>query len=288
MPHCSYKPAFPLSQYVERIWWVQNTGVPASRRRVYPSGGAMALVIHLKKPTVTYYIDEEPLTVRVPLLAGPYSRSFHVDPSQSTAVVTVVFRPGAARMFFPVAAHELHNTDIALREIHPGEADRLLNEVCDTSDEQELFLTVERYLYRKLKNAAPMHPAVSYAVEQLSGGGAERSIRRIQLEADLSHTRLIQLFREHVGLTPKLFYRVRRFRTLLETQQKNGMLLEGERRRVDVMVKNSSLYGSTGGWRFERFLSSAPAQDAVQDSGAACFACHSKVKAHGFVFRELH
>jgi len=34
------------------------------------------------------------------------------------------------------------------------------------------------------------------------------------LDTGLSHTRFIQLFRENVGLTPKLFYRVRRFRTL--------------------------------------------------------------------------
>jgi len=43
-----------------------------------------------------------------------------------------------------------------------------------------------------------------------------RSIRRIQSETALSHTRLIHLFREHIGLTPKLFCRVRRFRSLLD------------------------------------------------------------------------
>ena len=38
-------------------------------------------------------------------------------------------------MFFPVAAHELHNTDIALSELHPAEADRLLNNVCSATGE---------------------------------------------------------------------------------------------------------------------------------------------------------
>jgi AraC-like DNA-binding protein len=210
-----HKPAFPLSQYVELIWRETNSGMPPSRQRVYPNG-AMALVIHLKKPTACFFIDDEPHSIRVPLLAGPYSRSFHIDPSQSTAVIGILFRPGAARMFFPVAAHELHNTDIALSELHPCEADRLLNDVCSAAGEHAQFLVVERYLSRKLINAAPIRPAVRYAIEQLSREGSVRSIGRIQLDTGLSHTRFIQLFRENVGLTPKLFCRVRRFRTLLD------------------------------------------------------------------------
>jgi hypothetical protein len=75
---------------------------------------------------------------------------------------------------------------------------------------------------------------------------------------------------------------------LREAQQKNGVIFEGERRRIDVMIKDSSLYKSTGGWRFERFMGNDQAQDAVHDSGTSCFECHTNAKAHGFVFSQLH
>jgi hypothetical protein len=74
---------------------------------------------------------------------------------------------------------------------------------------------------------------------------------------------------------------------LRETQQKNGVIFEGERRRVDAMIKDSRLYASTGGWRFERFLGDQQTQNAVHDSGTSCFECHAKVEAHGFVFTQL-
>jgi AraC-like DNA-binding protein len=209
-----YKPPFPLSQYVELIWRAANSGMPSSRQRVYPNG-AMALVIHLKKPTASYYFDDRVLTVRTPLLAGPYSISFHMDPSESTEVIGVLFRPGAGRVFFPVAAHELHNNDVALNEIFPGEADRLLNDLCSATGEDGQLLVVEQYLSRKLKDAAPVHPAVRHAIERLSGEHALRRVREIQLDTGFSHTRFIQLFREQVGLTPKLFGRVRRFQALV-------------------------------------------------------------------------
>jgi Cytochrome P460 len=74
---------------------------------------------------------------------------------------------------------------------------------------------------------------------------------------------------------------------LRETQRQNGVIFEGERRRVDAMIKDSRLYSSTGGWRFERFLGNQQTQNSVHDSGTSCFECHAKVAAHGFVFTQL-
>ena len=74
---------------------------------------------------------------------------------------------------------------------------------------------------------------------------------------------------------------------LREARQSNGVITEGERRRVDVMIKNSALYKSTGGWRFERFFGDQQTENAIQDSGTSCFGCHSKAEQHGFVFSKL-
>jgi hypothetical protein len=70
-------------------------------------------------------------------------------------------------------------------------------------------------------------------------------------------------------------------------EQKNGIIFEGARKRVDVMIKEASRHPSTGGWRFERFWGDDTRLDALHDSGAACFQCHSKASAHGSVFSEL-
>ena len=74
---------------------------------------------------------------------------------------------------------------------------------------------------------------------------------------------------------------------LRETQQSNGVITEGARRRVDVMIKDSSGNKSTGGWRFERFFGDQQTEDAIHDSGASCFSCHSKADKHGFVFSQI-
>jgi len=74
---------------------------------------------------------------------------------------------------------------------------------------------------------------------------------------------------------------------LREAQQKSGVIFEGDRKRLDVMIKDAKLYPATGGWHFERFWGNDQAQNAVPDSGSSCFQCHSKANAHGFVFSQL-
>jgi AraC-like DNA-binding protein len=209
-----HRPDFPLSGYVEQMWWRAYSGLAPSLERVYPDG-SMVLVIHLRRPTISYVIDEKSYSIRVPVLAGPYSRFFFIDPSLSTAVLGIVFRPGAARVFFPIAANELENVDISLADLDPLEADRLLNDLCPQVDAAALFRAAELYLERKLKNAPPIDPVVEFAARELARQGRVRTVREVQMEAGLSHTRFIQLFHEHVGLTPKLFARIRRFRHAL-------------------------------------------------------------------------
>jgi hypothetical protein len=74
---------------------------------------------------------------------------------------------------------------------------------------------------------------------------------------------------------------------LREAKPKSGVIVEGDRKRVDVMIKNSRLYKSTGGWRFERFWANDQTHDALRDSGTMCFSCHSKAQTHGFVFSQI-
>lgn len=51
---------------------------------------------------------------------------------------------------------------------------------------------------------------------------------------------------------------------------------------VQVMVKDSKRYASTGGWGFGRFIDSKPVDEAQHQT---CFACHeARVKGHDFVF----
>ena len=56
----------------------------------------------------------------------------------------------------------------------------------------------------------------------------------------------------------------------------------GQATTVQVMVKDSRRYASTGGWGFGRFINGQPADLAQHQT---CFACHAaRVKDRDYVF----
>ena len=69
----------------------------------------------------------------------------------------------------------------------------------------------------------------------------------------------------------------------LEWREKDGAVLEGPRRQVDVMVKDSQRYASTGGWGFQRFVKDSKTELAQSPAPQQCFACHDQLKEDGLV-----
>ena len=62
----------------------------------------------------------------------------------------------------------------------------------------------------------------------------------------------------------------------------NGAFVSGASTTVQVMVKDSRKYASTGGWGFGRFTDGKPADEAQHKT---CFACHeAHASDHDFVF----
>ena len=55
-----------------------------------------------------------------------------------------------------------------------------------------------------------------------------------------------------------------------------GLVFEGERRGLDVMMKDSGRYGTTGGWGYEHFDGDAKSGRLSGDDQAKCSACHAK------------
>jgi hypothetical protein len=66
-----------------------------------------------------------------------------------------------------------------------------------------------------------------------------------------------------------------------------GILLEGERRGIDVMVKDDRVYADTGGWGFEHFSGTEKTGTLSGDAKSKCFACHGKQAARDSVFSAI-
>lgn len=65
-----------------------------------------------------------------------------------------------------------------------------------------------------------------------------------------------------------------------------GITIEGDRRSLDVMVKNDRLYKDTGGWGFDHFDGDSTSGKLDANGRGSCHECHAKAK-RDFVYSAV-
>jgi hypothetical protein len=70
---------------------------------------------------------------------------------------------------------------------------------------------------------------------------------------------------------------------LLEARAENNAIVEGARKVIGVMEKNTKKFGTTGGWGFEGFKGDTE-ERVVADPKTGCFNCHESQKKTDYVF----
>jgi len=208
----SYTPAPPLSDFVDRFWLCSDAP-PHRRERILPSG-TIELVVNLREDEIRIYDPTHPdrcTRMSGAILSGAYSRFFVIDPLQHASILGVHFKPGGAFPFLGAPAGELADTHIDIETLWGPPAVELRERLCAAPTPAERFSLMENALLSRLRHPPEHHGAVPAALDAFEPGGAEVRVRDVARRVGLSQRRFIQVFAAEVGMTPKLYCRVRRF-----------------------------------------------------------------------------
>jgi AraC-like DNA-binding protein len=197
-------PRPPLSEFVELIWLSENYLQPHPQERLLPTG-TMTLVI---------FLDEASRLASG--ISGAHSEFTLLDTSKPFSMIGVAFKPGGGFPFIGLPAGELHNLDVPLEAVWGRSAAALRDRLLDANTPQAKFGVVEGALAERAARRPDGHPAVRYALKQFGAAAPFRSVADVTAQIGLSSRRFIEIFRNEVGLTPKLFCRIRRFQRVLD------------------------------------------------------------------------
>lgn len=211
-------PAAPLSDFVALLWLYESYRQPHKQERLLPDG-SMELVINLKEDRIRIYDShhtERFQTLRGPLLVGARSEFFVIDTAEQHTVAGVHFKPGGAFPFLGLPAGALHNRLLPLNDLWGRLADELRERVLEAPTPHAKLGVMERVLLAHAAGRLNRHPAVAFALREFHGLPHTRTIADVTAQTGLSAKRFIEVFHSEVGLTPKLFCRVRRFQRVLQ------------------------------------------------------------------------
>jgi AraC-like DNA-binding protein len=221
MFYCSYTPAPPLGDFVDRFWLCSDAP-PHRRERILPSG-TIELVVNLREDEIRIYDPTQPdrcTRMSGAILSGAYSRYFVIDPLQHASILGVHFKPGGAFPFLGVPAGELADTHIDIETLWGPSAVELRERLCAAPTPAARFSLMENALLSRLRHQPEHHGAVPVALDAFEPRGAEVRVCDVARRVGLSQRRFIQVFAAEVGMTPKLYSRVRRFQRARALAQK--------------------------------------------------------------------
>lgn len=207
-------PAAPLANYVRALWYARAGDVPHHRERILPSG-CVQIILSLSRDFIMDAL-EGPTECRVKpaLVVGARSVYEIVDSSDMTDLIGMVFEPGGFPVFASDSADLFSNRSIALECIWGRDAETVRDQLRETGTPEERLDCMEQYLRTRFGDRAEVRgrsPQVNFALRYFAESPKVSSVREAARQIGWSERRFSQVFREEVGLAPKVWCRVQRF-----------------------------------------------------------------------------
>lgn len=202
--YLEHQPAQSLSPWVEKFWYCESYQASHRRERVLPNG-RFQLIIDLSG-------------LAGPLVTGIRSGYSVIETAGLQCMIGLVFRPGGTIPFFDSTASDFCNQTVPLDLIWGMKAASLHTSLLEASNPAARLALLEAALLQEAQcRQVELHPAVRYALREFRRAPCVRRVLQVCAEARLSRRRFAQLFREQVGITPKLYCRLLRFQHVVSS-----------------------------------------------------------------------
>lgn len=211
------KPPPPFDRFIDNLWYWEGDAAPYAKDIIVASH-SLGLLINLKHDALSSFIGDGYGTehrIRGIGFSGPNSQTFAIHATQPH-MMGMQFKPGGAWPFLKPGNHEFHNRHFALEDLWGAEAERLHQRLVQAPTPEDKFEILLGAFVAAAPRDLELHPSVSLALACFDRAPHRASVAATAKHAEVSQKKLIRLFSEQVGLTPKLYLRIRRFRRLME------------------------------------------------------------------------
>ena len=217
MPFLTYVPRSPLANFVELFWYCDGYALKHSKERVLPDGLAQLVIGLHDGPLRTFDIHDPGRTqsFKGSLLCGPRSKCSIIDTASLGPSMGVQFRAGGAFPFLGVPAGDLHNLNVSLEALWGEKAEELHGRLMEARTPAARFQILEESLLARAQAGPERHPAVRQALSEFQAATPGQTVADVIRRTGFSAKWLVTLFTDQVGMTPKLYCRLRRFQNAL-------------------------------------------------------------------------
>lgn len=209
---------------VESVWLFE--GALQGRERFYPSG-TLDLLIQLDSSAPSFRIvDGQPAETPPAALTGMLLGPLTIEtPAETSTLLGARLRPTAAVALFGCPQHELTGTAVSLEDLIGAESHRLLECLHDAPTHLQRLRTMARWLSARMTAGVGTDLNVARAVAEIELARGAVGVTDLLAQFDESPRRFRRRFEEQVGVTPKTYVRLVRFRRTVVALSRSDLAL---------------------------------------------------------------
>jgi AraC-like DNA-binding protein len=186
------RPQGPLAHFVDSLWLYRGEAPAHATDLRLPTGEA-ELVVNLGSGRA--------------VVAGPATRAHLLATTEQRDTLGVVFKVGGASALLGLPLEEIRDLTVPLPDL--GER------TAEAAPGSQLATIQGQLSARLARIPDPPHPASAVAAARLAAAPEQIRIAELGDDLGLSMRRLQQIFRADVGMSPKAYQRLQRFRSTL-------------------------------------------------------------------------
>lgn len=208
MIYLEQSPSPMLQPWVRSLWYCRAPKLPHRRERVLPNG-CLQIILSLSHTSLTECGPDGADTSPIPraIVVGARGRYEVIDTADLDELVGIAFRAGGFARVFRERADLFFEQSISLDEVWPSQP--TLERVSAAMTPAEKLTVLDELLCERLDPKACRSMTIDQALYLLRQ--RELRIAECARAIGLSERRLSQVFREEVGLGPKMWCRIGRF-----------------------------------------------------------------------------
>ena len=223
MLYLEHRPHPALAPFIQSLWYARDPNALHSHQRILPTGRAQVVISLARDYLTDANHPTNPLSPTPPaLFLGLYSVHQHIDTIDLDDLIGISFHPGGTLPFFPDSTDLFTNRETSLEDLWGTSARSLRDQLRDLPTPTQKFQALEAFLLDRLQarqhttRKPTTHPIIHFSLEALHAAPATTTVAELTRTTGLSPRRLSQLFREHIGVPPKLYCRILRFQQAVQ------------------------------------------------------------------------
>lgn len=210
------EPPAELRQLIECYWIIENGSTSTSEEKIIPDGFP-EIIFHYGDPFLIKLANQWEEQSRT-LIAGQLKKFFFLKNTGITGVIGIKLQPTTITHLFDIAASTLTDKVLDL-SLFPGiEIPFPTHATLGSVNHQSLIDTLNTFFLEKVRDFK--WDVAENAVQIIFASKGVISVNQLAHELYVTERQLERVFRNFVGLSPKLYCKIIRFSTIFQCIKK--------------------------------------------------------------------